>query len=204
MNFYSIVAVFAALSIPGSAVAADAVFLPDPIPAVSTTSAAHDWSGAYVGGSINMGKEGKSLPGVKTFKDGVVVGGVHGGYNFQTPENWVYGVEVDGNLAKASKSGTSLKKFGSARVRVGYAFDRILPYVDGGVALGRVSAGSESHTHKGYTVGAGLEYAVTDNLAARVSYHYLNFKERDYTINGTATSLGYKGHTVGTGISFKF
>ncbi|GGA64026.1 outer membrane protein [Nitratireductor aestuarii] len=187
----------------GVANAADAGYGSDIAP-ISGVTQQHDWSGAYVGGSLGGVVENETLSGVKSFKRGAITGGVHAGYNHQTPDNWVVGVEADGNMVKGKKGVVSLKNHGSLRVRAGRAFDRVLPYVDGGVVVGRIRAGSKTGTHMGYTVGGGIEYALTDNVSTRVSYHYMKLKSRDYMIDGNKQSVGYKGHTIGAGISVKF
>lgn len=209
---YSI-AVMAVLAAPASAFAADAVFQHDIAPVAHTVPAADafDWSGAYVGATAGVIVNKKGLPSVKDVKKGSFIGGVHAGYNQQLENNWVLGVETDLNISKAKKNAViSPKYYGTARVRAGYAIGRILPYVDGGIAVGKLAvsapAGAKDvkHTHVGYTVGGGVEYALTDNVTTRVSYHYVDLKDRDYNIGGKTQSVGYHAHTIGAGLSFKF
>ena len=72
---------------------------------------------------------------------------------------------------------------GSIRGRVGYAFDRALIYATGGIAFGGVSSSLTTpttfdtmpNTRVGWTVGRGLEYAVTDNWSIRAEYRYTDF-----------------------------
>jgi outer membrane immunogenic protein len=75
---------------------------------------------------------------------------------------------------------------GTTRARVGYAFDRWLPYVTGGVAYGNIQAvqptGTSTNTNVGWTAGAGLEYAVDHNWSAKVEYLHIDL--------GTATFMG--------------
>ena len=209
---YSIV-VAAVLAAPVSAFAADAVFQHDITPVAHTVpvAKAFDWSGAYVGATVGATVGKKGLPGVKDFKNSSFVGGVHAGYNQQLESNWVLGVEADLNVSKAKKGAVISPKYSAAaRVRAGYAIGRILPYVDGGIAVGKLatsaSAGTktEKHTHVGYTVGGGVEYALTDNVTTRVSYHYVDLKDRNYNIGGKTQSVGYNAHNIGVGLSFKF
>jgi outer membrane immunogenic protein len=196
---------------PVSASAADAVFQTNVVPVPPVTvpvKTTYDWSGAYVGVTAGGLVDNKKLPGVKSFKDSSFVGGIHAGYNHQTDENWVLGVEGDINIAKRKKNApVSLKQYATARVRAGYAIDRFLPYVDGGVVVAKLDthgAKGKGRTHLGYTLGGGLEYAVTDNITTRISYHYVDLKNRDYSIGGKTQAVGYKGHTIGAGLSFKF
>lgn len=79
--------------------------------------------------------------------------------------------------------------WGTARARVGYAFGNFLPYATGGVAYGHVTTSgscwvstgpfgcdqagdSVSGTHVGWTAGAGVEYAITNNLTFKAEYLY--------------------------------
>ena len=67
---------------------------------------------------------------------------------------------------------------GTARGRVGYAFDRWMPYITGGAAFGDVTANhpgftGASNTQVGWAAGAGVEFAVVNNWTAKVEYlHY--------------------------------
>ena len=71
----------------------------------------------------------------------------------------------------------------TARGRVGYAFDRWLPYLTGGGAFGRVNIGNASgtvdETKTGWTAGVGLEYAFLGNWTAKIEYLHVDL--------GTAT-----------------
>lgn len=80
---------------------------------------------------------------------------------------------------------------GSIRGRVGVAFDRALIYATGGVAVGGFNAtfsngiaekflpvGSTSvfsSTRVGWTVGGGIEYAITNNWSVGAEYRYTDF-----------------------------
>jgi outer membrane immunogenic protein len=80
---------------------------------------------------------------------------------------------------------------GSIRGRVGVAFDRALIYATGGVAVGGFNAtfsngiaekflpvGSTSFfssTRVGWTVGGGIEYAITNNWSVGAEYRYTDF-----------------------------
>lgn len=84
---------------------------------------------------------------------------------------------------------------GSARGRIGIAVDRALFYATGGaafaqfhssynVALGALipgaagiglNLGNYAHTRVGWTIGGGVEYAVTPNWTLRAEYRYTDF-----------------------------
>jgi outer membrane immunogenic protein len=129
-----------------------------------------------------------------------VIGGAHVGYNYQVNQ-WVLGIEgsVDGTSISKTyiPGGTIFPAFpgfgatystsspiqGSIRGRVGIAWDRALLYATGGAAFAGVDATyttpsgsiSRSTTRVGWTVGGGIEYAVTNNWSVYAEYRYSDF-----------------------------
>ena len=65
---------------------------------------------------------------------------------------------------------------------------------------------SEGQTHTGWTAGAGLEYAVTDNVLVRGEYLYTDLGSRNYLSGAVAGGVDARltSSTVRAGISFKF
>jgi outer membrane immunogenic protein len=144
------------------------------------------------------------------------------------------GAGIDGDLTIASPlapgySATSSSEInfqGSLRARLGVAFDRALIYATGGLAFANlentytatlpagnilgVAAGSYTQkfddTEWGWTIGAGVEYAFTDNLTARVEYRYTQFENVDNNFAGFDASIEQEPefHTVRLGVSYKF
>ncbi len=225
-------AAFAALSVP--ALAAD---LPRRSAAPQPVYAApiFTWSGFYVGAQAGYvwGKDKYSvtLPAVDAFSvsPAGVVGGLHAGYNWQTG-SIVLGVEGDIELANARDSlartidgaalvlGSRIGTQGSLRLRAGYAFDRTLLYVTGGIAGASIKESvivsgtgvksTNSGTEYGYTIGAGVEYAITNNISARAEYRYTDFGKSSWTgtVDGSAVAASFKttDHAVRVGVSYRF
>lgn len=177
-------------------------------------------------------------------KDGSFTGGIQFGYNYQM-DNIVVGIETDFNYAGLENkidygyavpgSGTvtvknELNWFGTLRGRAGFvASDRFLAYATGGLAYGNTKAkmtyndinavltGSKSKTRFGWTVGAGLEYALTDNISVKGEYSYVSLGKQKSswaptTINASG-SLDYHAmhttsnnnfHVVRMGVNYKF
>ena len=177
--------------------------LNEPIPqapyAAPVTSSAFDWTGAYVGANVGYTWANQAA-GAGKDHDGVV-GGVFAGYNYQMPNNIVVGGEGEVAYGGADPLATWT---GAVRGRAGYAFDNILVYgtVGGLVGQGemKLGSGSETRTHVGYQVGAGIEAALTTNVTARAEYLYTDTNNRDY--NGTKGDLD--GNTVKLGVGYKF
>ena len=94
---------------------------------------------------------------------------------------------------------------GTLRGRAGYNWDRFLVYATGGLAVGEVKtkAGgvSDSNTNAGWTVGAGVEAAITNNVTARVEYRYTDLGSTSYSNVG---KLDFTSNQVMTGIGLKF
>ncbi|QOG05617.1 porin family protein [Aureimonas sp. OT7] len=63
---------------------------------------------------------------------------------------------------------------------------------------------SDSATHLGWTVGAGVEAALRDNVTSRIEYRYTDFQSRDYDIGNVTISSGYDEHSIRAGLALKF
>ncbi|MDQ0454117.1 outer membrane protein [Rhizobium paknamense] len=199
----------AGLSFVTGAQAADAVMQVPEAPAAVDTPAPTGWAGAYVGGagSYTAGRSHGSDFSARAFG-----GQVYGGYNLQN-DKIVYGAEADvGYSGQDSVSGAGLKGKegwnGSVRGRVGYDLSPFMVYGTAGVAAADTkisgATGSDSKTPLGYTVGAGVEAQVTNNITARVEYRYTDYQNKDYDIGGSKVSRGFDDHSVRVGMGVKF
>ena len=145
---------------------------------------ARSWSGFYAGinGGYGFGKSNWDSPVVSPSPKGALVG-LTLGYNFQY-NSWLFGVEGDWDLSTMKGSiacggGTCETKntwLGTARGRIGYAFDNFLPYFTAGLGMGDIKgtnsnlATTGSKTKAGLAIGAGLEYAFMGNWSAKIEY----------------------------------
>jgi len=135
---------------------------------------------------------------------------VFAGWNKQLDNNIVLGIEgdfkYDWNNKKFNGTDVGTDWGGSARARVGYAFDNALIYGAGGwtAANGYVDpAGPNNDKEKvlnGYTVGAGVDYKFTDSMFARAEYRFNDFGNEK--IGGNKVDL--QQHSVLLGVGFKF
>jgi outer membrane immunogenic protein len=162
------------------------------------------WTGFYLGGQVGYAwgtqKADVLLPNGSILASNSaqgVIGGGHVGYNYQVNQ-WVLGVEGSVDGTSISKTFTRTVGFaapfdvtykteapiqGSIRGRLGVAWDRVLLYATGGAAFAGVDATytspfrsvSKSSTRVGWTVGGGIEYAVTNNWSIRAEYRYSDF-----------------------------
>lgn len=189
------------------------------------------WTGGYIGlqggyawgdGSIDE----SDGPGFADFEPDGFIGGVYAGYNYQMSNNIVIGAEVDVVYADVDGEGTvfdepgdpiglagqELNWSGAGRLRLGYAVDRFLPYIAGGVAFGDIDltpigvlgAPTFSDTFVGWTIGGGLDYAFTDNLIFRAEYRYTDFGSEDFDDGDGGFEMELDTHDVRLGIAYKF
>lgn len=149
----------------------------------------YDWSGLYFGanGGGGWGHSWWNSNAAGINLSGAQAGGT-AGYNFQLGKA-VLGVEGDIDWSGLKGSSTSVgcpvgcsasdTWLSTVRGRVGYAFDRVMPYVTGGLAVGDIRAavpglaGGET-TNPGWTVGAGLEVALPGNWSAKAEYLHVD------------------------------
>jgi outer membrane immunogenic protein len=195
-----------------------------------------NWTGFYLGADLGYwtGSATTVVPGfVPGFPrpNGVTLGG-HVGYRHQFANNFVLGAEADlswlggktasGLVAGAGGTAWQLRGNwdGSLRATAGFAVDRALLYVTGGVsvieargcAVAAVGtpclAGSfYGGTRAGWTVGAGLDYAVTQNWTVRGEYLYANYGSRLYAAPaavGGFVSSRLETHKFRVGLNYVF
>jgi outer membrane immunogenic protein len=163
-------------------------------------------NGGYGWGTTNWSALGSSFD---------VSGGLFGGqvgYNWQFGQ-FVYGVEgdvdwtdikgnsfVNGAAGCAANVCTTKNNFiSTARGRVGYAIDRWMPYLTGGLAVGNIETTTPfttgvNQTKAGWTVGAGLEFALVANWTAKVEYLHVDL--------GNTSCGGACGFPAGNNVDF--
>ncbi|MDK9697142.1 MAG: porin family protein [Siculibacillus sp.] len=193
-------------------------------------SRAFNWTGFYGGGYVEYGF-GKDRVGIAP---PVAIGmanvngfggGLTAGYNYQTG-NFVVGLEADIGLSNMHDRVTNALLFGGSvanvkydwfatvRPRVGYAIDNLLLYATGGLAVGGIDnriavtapagAMSSKTTRVGFAVGAGVEYAFTQQLSVKAEYLYTNLETRTHTFGPYSTrSIGVANH-VRIGLNYHF
>ena len=219
-----VVALLAATTLGvGAAAAAD-------LPARNYTKAvpyasAYNWTGFYVGihGGYGWADLDAGAFGSTSQRGGLVGGQI--GYNWQAVGSpWVFGVEADSAWANIEESASftsggvtatassNVNYLGSARGRVGYAWDRALLYATGGVGWahnvvsvdvafsGFTAGASVDNTHVGYTVGGGLEYALAGPWSVKAEYLYYGLGDESYV----GLNADLKIQTVKLGLNYRF
>lgn len=193
--------------------------------ATSFTEIARDWTGFYVGGSVGAGAlvHQINVPIVPLTFNGIGAEGVFGelnvGYDHEFAGGWVAGVMLGGRLSSIATtvSGPGL----AASISADYGFDVLarlgkklspstLAYIIGGyshqhfdIDISAPAIGSiynwDAH---GYSIGAGVETAVTERLTANLEYRYSAYSGEDFGLPGII-DLVPSSHTVRAGFKFK-
>jgi outer membrane immunogenic protein len=238
MRSITLAAVAAAGIALGAVQSASAADIPRPVYKAAPVIVAYNWSGFYIGGNFGYGSGDLNATawgfGASASIDGWFGGGQIG-WNWQAPGSpWVWGVEVDSQWANIGNdvtvtgfnngnaiatAFTDLDYFGTARLRLGYAWDRAMLYGTGGLAWGSNSIGTNfavnglaagvdsSNTHVGWTVGGGLEWALLDNWTAKVEYLYVKLDNENYfanNFNGLGFDADLDVHTIKLGFNYRF
>jgi outer membrane immunogenic protein len=176
----------------------------------------YNWTGPYIGLNAGggWGRSDFSAPFASGSFDvsGGMIGGTLG-YNWQSGAA-VFGVEGDldwSNLRGGAACGAvscSVRNswLGTVRGRLGYAMDRVMPYVTGGLAVGNIRTnvagfGSGSSTKAGWTLGAGVEFALAGPWTAKVEYLYADLG-RGGGVAGTDASL--RANILRGGLNYRF
>jgi outer membrane immunogenic protein len=195
-----------------------------PAPAPYYAPPAFTWTGFYIGVNGGWGFSGTQNNSFGNINGGLVGGTI--GYNYQMGQ-FVIGYEGDvdwadvhgGNFTYGLPGGFGTDKLTTnwmvtERARVGYAVDRTLFFVTGGYAgidtRGTFSDsfgnfGSQYKWQNGGVVGAGVEYAFTNNISLKGEYLYMPTFSQTYfagTPDVTSTRLGVSMFRAG--INYKF
>jgi outer membrane immunogenic protein len=135
--------------------------------------------------------------------------------------NWVWGIEADLDASWIKGTETTVcgtpgcetrnDWLGTARGRIGYAFDRWMLYATGGGAFGDVKmtpgAGtSETDNRFGWTAGAGVEWAFMGAWSAKLEYLYVDLGTANCsaTTCGASTDVDFKTNLVRVGVNYRF
>ncbi|WP_375631027.1 MULTISPECIES: outer membrane beta-barrel protein [unclassified Bartonella] len=159
----------------------------------------------------------------------------HGAQNTQAVDkndSSVYGIEqikkmaselgLDQEYEVETLSHTFKQNWGGAtRVRIGFAADRFMPYLAGGIAYGQFqdtvsisvkdedgrvvsskNLADETKTMIGYTLGGGVDFSLLDNVIVRAEYRYSDFGKKKFAKE--KLEVNYKTNDFRVGVAYKF
>lgn len=174
------------------------------LPAATTGN--FDVDGGLAGGTLGYSYQiGQWVLGLETDLDWTNIEGTN-----STPVR-IGGVA--GNVAVASR----LQWLDTTRARLGWAFGHVLLYGTGGAAFGGLTATTtatgaglgtaatatlaDTQTRFGYTAGAGVEWAFTDNFTVKVEYLYVNLGSQNQEL---VDNVNFYTNVVRGGVNLKF
>jgi outer membrane immunogenic protein len=170
-------------------------------------AALFNWTGFYVGANAGYAW-GSAIGGNPS--GGVL--GLTGGYNYQFSPNMVIGAETDISFSNAdtSRAGARFESdyIGTLRARLGYSVGNVMFYGTAGAAYGKgeLSVGglANDQTHWGWTIGAGVEAMLTQNVSAKFEYLYVDLNNKSYATIGGPVSVGYTTSLLRGGVNYRF
>ena len=210
-------------ALTGTAAAADLPprMAPQPYYKAPAEVQVYNWTGFYIGinGGGGFGRSDWDSIGSSFDVSGGLVGGTVG-YNYQFGQA-VVGVEGDIDWADINGTTNTACPFGckttdnwlsTVRGRLGYAADRFMPFITGGAAFGDIRASTPgfagaSNTEAGWTVGAGLEFAIAGNWTAKAEYLYVDLGKVNCGIScGAAVTdnVSFTSNIVRAGVNYRF
>lgn len=165
--------------------------------------------------------------------------GVEAGYTHQFDSGLVLGLSADiARTATSGQHWDGLYMYvrGEGDIeahllaRIGYAIDNLLPYVTGGLGYARTTAAlgcvdgaskfsmcdvtgpfhsSADDARFGYSIGAGVEIALTDQLSLKAEYLYADYGTGPITLDvpgfdPVTSDVTISSSTIRTGISLRF
>jgi outer membrane immunogenic protein len=200
-----------------------------------------NWGGVYIGlnGGYGLGRSdwGDQTGNTGTFSaNGGLLGGTLG-VNYAGFGDWVLlGIEGDFDWSGASGSAscaplalagvepagaqcrTTVDWLSTFRLRAGYTWSHFLFYGTAGGAVGDMRLKDNFSTLSptpqfGWTAGAGIEYAFTDAITAKVEYLYVNLGRISCPVANTCGidnaniadgSAGFTENLLRVGVNYKF
>jgi outer membrane immunogenic protein len=204
-------------------------------PAFGRGPEVYDWTGLYLGmnggggfGRVPWADAADITAGSVNVSSGLFGGTL--GYNAQTVAGLVVSEEVDigFNHLKATIPGTLAPTtcaplgatncelwsqwLATARLRFGYAFNRVMPYITGGVSIGDLNAdmtgqpfGNQSKVNLSWTFGAGVEFVITGPWTAKVEYLHVDLSgiSCGNACNGGPMSMNLSENIFRVGLNYR-
>ncbi len=180
----------------------------------------------FSAGGVNLLSSGNLRPAG-------VIGGAQVGANYEFAP-WVVGIEgtwtnsaINGNTLIGTTAGTTPQIrftsqdqwFAALTGRVGYAANDWLFYAKAGggwmhvrytedlLNPGGVTTATQVFTDNrtGFTVGAGIEFGLVENLSGKIEYDFYDFGSKNYNFN-LITPVGVNSnlHTIIVGLNYRF
>lgn len=166
-----------------------------------------------------------------------ISGGIQAGVDHHLPNNFVVGLSVDFGLSDTSgrritvvnpgffpfitNARVERDAYGALRGRLGYALGDFLPYATVGIAWAQhkvsytqtlpgtlVTNLQQKQDHRGWLVGAGVEYAFAQSLSLKAEYLYTDYGSEVYSGSWLGFpvygSVDLTSHNTRIGLNYRF
>lgn len=214
------------------ALAADAIYVAPEAPVYEET---FSWDGAYIGAqaAYTFARNKLAFTGLNndaSINSNGFGGGAYAGYNWTISNAYILGIEGDVNFSNLNKYtelnvsqnnnlnwNSKIEFEGAVRARLGVSYNRLLPYIAGGVAFARskdtfsgnpngtaIPTTEMTATRTGFTVGAGVDYALKDNILLRAEYRYNDYGKKTTDIGNLNVERKLSTNDLRLGIAYKF
>jgi outer membrane immunogenic protein len=192
---------------------------------------AFNWGGPSIGFTAGTTVGNSYFADPVPLNGAAFAGGLKIGYMLPIWANIVAGFETDAQYRSSIggssngqgwASGSRPGYLGTARVKLGYAFDRFLVYGTGGLAYGHIIAPTsfsgfnvtgpaysvgksvDNAFLPGWAVGAGVGYALTSNISVNAEYLYIKLQNHypAYATSASPAAMAIGDHSGMHGIRF--
>lgn len=222
-----------------SAQAADPIMPHDVVPVVYDHG--HSWTGGYLG--FHTGYQHARFKEyfngnyeyfngdyhMRNKSDGILAG-IYGGYNFELWNKVMLGIDADVTYNTARKNvaytaiigqntshdfnhETKLEWSAALRARLGYAMDRWMPYIAGGVATASLKNAIYDTTYNypsnrsnmtGWTAGVGVDYAMAMNTMLRLEYRHTDYGRKTFSFDNFSYRTKVRTDEIRIGVAYRF
>jgi outer membrane immunogenic protein len=178
------------------------------------------WDGVYVGvfAGYGAGTFENTPPGGTEYDISGWLAGVALGANFTVADGIVAGVvgdiawsNISNDPADFAGDEFNVDWVGSLRGRLGFDGGAFLPYLTAGLAVAGAEAVdvgivtlTDTAVHIGWTVGAGVEFAVADNISVDLLYRYSDYGSANYNVGLGGSDVDFQTHQVSVGLNWRF
>jgi outer membrane immunogenic protein len=154
------------------------------------------WVVGIEGSWTDSGVQGNTLIGVGS--TAIVPPPVIGQERFTSNALWF--AAMTGRVGYAANDWLFYAKAGGAWMHVTYTEDLLAS-----PSPVTVTTQDISDTRSGFTVGAGIEFGLVENLSAKIEYDFYDFGSKNYNFNAiTPVSVSSNLHAIIVGLNYKF
>ncbi len=126
--------------------------------------------------------------------------------------SWTGNINGTTNTACPFGCKTTDNWLSTVRGRLGYAADRVMPFVTAGAAFGDIRASTPGFagantTNAGWTVGGGIEFAFAQNWSAKAEYLYVDLGKLSCGLSCGVTvtdNVSFTANIVRAGVNYHF